>query len=231
MNQTTPNGALISWHIPDAQFIDGAVLSIFDKAKIGQGPIKTLHLRKNETFKFVDGLDFETKYRASLYAVRGENTTPKKEASFRTDIEITPVKECMVTTYDETMVRGNFQYDIMKRKPNIIVRLESKEGLFTRKCKRFARQRQMWDFSTTFRFRWLKINIISNHLFAVYFENSEPLLEVYFLRQYLWHPPSKMKRRMLQGLRRHKIKLNLRLTHFKLYLIDQKAHFSSFEYF
>ena len=91
-------------------------------------------------------LDFETKYRASLYAVRGENTTPKKEASFRTDIEITPVKECMVTTYDETMVRGNFQYDIMKRKPNIIVRLESKEGLFTRKCKRFARQRQMWDF-------------------------------------------------------------------------------------
>ena len=130
VNQTTPNGALISWHIQDAQFIDGAVLSIFDKAKIGQGPIKTLHLRKNETFKFVDGLDFETKYRASLYAVRGENTTPKKEASFRTDIEITPVKECMVTTYDETMVRGNFQYDIMKRKPNIIVRLESKVGLF-----------------------------------------------------------------------------------------------------
>ena len=65
-------------------------------------------------------LQFETKYRASLYAVRGESTTSKKEASFRTEIEVKMIDSCQMDEYGESEGKGSFNYEPMKRKPNII---------------------------------------------------------------------------------------------------------------
>ena len=52
----TPSGVHLSWSIPNPQFIDGAVLSIYEKKLTGQPPIQTIHLVNNETSKYITGL-------------------------------------------------------------------------------------------------------------------------------------------------------------------------------
>ena len=52
--------------------------------------------------------------------MRGESTTSKREASFRTEIEVKPIKMCKIVEYGESGSKGSFDYDSMKRKPNII---------------------------------------------------------------------------------------------------------------
>ena len=64
-------------------------------------------------------VQFETKYRISLYAVRGETTTAKKEVSCRTEIEVMPIEKCKTIGFTENGARGTFTYGQMKRKPKI----------------------------------------------------------------------------------------------------------------
>ena len=56
VNYTTSDGAYVSWHIPYAEHLDGAVLSFYEKKLTGHGPIATIHLMKNETEKYITGL-------------------------------------------------------------------------------------------------------------------------------------------------------------------------------
>ena len=134
VNYTTSDGVYMSWHIPYAEHLDGAVLSVYEKKLTGHGPVATIHLMKNETEKYVTGLKvsdwwnayvpklifkFETKYRISLYAVRGETTTAKKEVSCRTEIDVKPIEKCKIVDFTENAARGTFVYGQMKRKPTI----------------------------------------------------------------------------------------------------------------
>ena len=56
VNYTTSDGIYASWHIPFAEHVDGAVLSVYEKKLIGHGPVATVHLMKNETEKYISGL-------------------------------------------------------------------------------------------------------------------------------------------------------------------------------
>ena len=56
VNYTTSDGIYASWHIPYAEHVDGAVLSVYEKKLTGHGPVATVHLMKNETEKYISGL-------------------------------------------------------------------------------------------------------------------------------------------------------------------------------
>ena len=69
VNYTTPIGALLTWKMEHSEFIDGYELSIFNKEI--RTMVDMFHIPHNQTQILLNELHWETKYRVTLFAVRG----------------------------------------------------------------------------------------------------------------------------------------------------------------
>lgn len=105
-----------------ADLLDGFLLTVFNKSSHERSPIAVLNISKNATEYLFDNLLHSSKYKIVLQAIRGDESSKKTEATFRTSPELKPISKCSAENIRMNSASVNFSYESMETVPNVFMK-------------------------------------------------------------------------------------------------------------